>query len=72
MKATLKEVKHFKEMRGWKSVGKSRAVFRTHSSINDGAFLQKQLIASSYFCRKLHHMFDLVLNTPLKRMKLSR
>ena len=38
-KATLKEIKYFKETRGWKSVCESRVVFRTQSSIYDGAFL---------------------------------
>ena len=42
-KATLKEVKFFKETRGWMSVVKAEPylVFRTQSSISDGAFLQK-------------------------------
>ena len=42
-------------MRVWKSVCKSRVVFRTHLRISDGAFQQKKLMASSYFHRKLNH-----------------
>ena len=37
----LKEVKYFKETRGWKSVCNNRAIFRTQSSIYDEAFFQK-------------------------------
>ena len=40
LKATVKEVKYFKETSGWKSVCKSRAVLRTQSSIYMDFFAQ--------------------------------
>ena len=36
LKATLKELKYFKETRGWRSICKTRAVFRTQSRIYNG------------------------------------
>ena len=38
LKATLKEVKYFKEPKGWNSVCKDRAILRTQSRFYDGAF----------------------------------
>ena len=49
LKVTLNDIKCFKETRGWKSVHKSRAVFRTQSSIYDAAFLQVSAIFEKSF-----------------------
>ena len=49
LKVTLNDIKCFKETRGWKSVCKSRAVFRTQSSICDAAFLQVSAIFAKSF-----------------------
>ena len=44
----------------------TRGVFRTQSSMHDGAFLRTQFTAVNYFCQKApFYIFDWVLNTPL-------
>ena len=78
VKAALKEKKYFKGARSWKSVYKSRAVFRTQSSIYDGTFLRncqlflEKFLLSAIFAKSFIIEFNWVLNMPLKRLKLSR
>ena len=50
---------------------KPRGVFRTHSHIYDGAFLQKEAV-SNFFKTFSPQMLDWVLNTPLSSEKLRQ
>ena len=63
----------FKETKGWKNVCKIRAAIRTQSSIYDELFCTNSLRLEFFsIFAKNFIMFGWVLNTPLKRLKLSR
>ena len=72
-KATLKEIKYFKETRGWKSVCESRVVFRTQSSIYDGAFFIKIVNNFQQFSQKASTGFSIYTfeKTETFKMKLK-
>ena len=51
LEATIKEVKYFKEPRGWKSVCKNKAILTTQLGIYDGAFCINSLRLSAIFAK---------------------